>query len=163
MSPIDLVRGCSHGLCRALLALLAGAITSASAMPSRAKDRDIVADLHAAYHAAARRNDAMTMGRILDERFVLVLGDGRKLHRSDLLDSADAGRIVYESHEDEADTLRVRVHGNTAVVTARVWLKGTKEGSPFDQRTWFSETYVRTAAGWRCAFAQGSLPVPSRK
>jgi len=160
MQSIDVARAARRGLCWAFLVVNAITTASAGAMASRAKDRDIVSGLHAAYHAAARRNDATTMGRILDERFVLVLGNGRRLQRADLLESADAGHIVYENHEDEAATLRVRIYGNTAVVTARVRLKGVKEGVPFDQRTWFSETYVRTASGWRCAFAQGSLPQP---
>jgi hypothetical protein len=45
------------------------------------------------------------------------------------------------------------------VVTALLWAKGTKEGKPFEYKLWFSDTYVRTAAGWRYVFGQASLPL----
>ena len=54
----------------------------------------------------------------------------------------------------------MRVHGDTAVVTALLRLKGTSDGKPFDRRVWFSDTYVRTAAGWKYVFGQASLPLP---
>jgi hypothetical protein len=52
------------------------------------------------------------------------------------------------------------VWGDTAVVTAKLWLKGTNDGVPFDRKLWFSDTYVRTAEGWRYVFGQASLSLP---
>ena len=51
--------------------------------------------------------------------------------------------------------------GDTAVVTALLWLKGTEDGKPFEYRLWFSDTYMRTPAGWRYVFGQASLPLPN--
>jgi hypothetical protein len=45
-------------------------------------------------------------------------------------------------------------------VTARLWLKGTMEGRAFERRLWFSDTYVRTSAGWRYFFGQASIRLP---
>ena len=50
--------------------------------------------------------------------------------------------------------------GDTAVVTARLWIKGTKNGEAFNRRLWFSDTYVRTPQGWRYVFGQASLKLP---
>jgi ketosteroid isomerase-like protein len=53
------------------------------------------------------------------------------------------------------------VWGDTAVVTALLWVKGKgSDGKPFDRKLWFSDTYVRTPAGWRYVFGQASLPLP---
>jgi hypothetical protein len=49
------------------------------------------------------------------------------------------------------------VWGDTAVVTALLWVKGVNRGSPFDRRLWFSDTYVRTSKGWCYFFGQASL------
>ena len=49
----------------------------------------------------------------------------------------------------------------TAVVTAKLWLKGASDGKAFDRKLWFSDTYVRTPTGWRYAFGQASLSLPS--
>ena len=66
--------------------------------------------------------------------------------------------MVYERQEDSAQT--VRVGRDTAVVTAKLWEKGTEEEKRFDYTLWFSDTYVRTPAGWRYVFGQSSLPLP---
>jgi ketosteroid isomerase-like protein len=138
-----------------LLVLAAGA---ANASP--AEDRSQVAALDTKYQDAVKRNDAETMGRILHEEFVLVVGNGTAITRKELLDEARSGKIVYEHQEEDADTQTVRVWGDTAVVTARLWLKYTTEGKSFDRRLWFSDTYVRTPTGWRYAFGQASLSLP---
>ena len=49
---------------------------------------------------------------------------------------------------------------DTAVVTAKLRLKYTTGGKPFDRTLWFSDTYVRTPDGWRYAFGQASLALP---
>ena len=124
------------------------------------EDRQAVAALDTQYQEAVKNNDAETMGRILADDFVLVLGNGKTYTRADLLDSARSGKIRYERQDEDAGTQIVRVWGDTAVVTARLWLKGVNDGTAFERRLWFSDTYVRTPAGWRYAFGQASLPLP---
>ncbi len=85
---------------------------------------------------------------------------GKTYTRADLLESARSKQIAYERQEEDAGTQVVRVWGDTAVVTARLWLKGVNEGAPFERRLWFSDTYVRTATGWRYVFGQASLRLP---
>ena len=124
------------------------------------EDRQAVAALDTQYQEAVKNNDAETMGRILADDFVLVLGNGKTYTRADLLDSARSGKIRYERQDEDAGTQIVRVWGDTAVVTARLWLKGVNDGTAFERRLWFSDTHVRTPAGWRYAFGQASLPLP---
>ena len=81
--------------------------------------------------------------------------------RADLLNEARAGKIQYQAQDEDAGTQTVRLYGDTAIVTARLWLKYTYEGKSFERRLWFSDTYVRTAKGWRYVFGQASLPLPT--
>jgi ketosteroid isomerase-like protein len=122
-------------------------------------DGRAVAALDIEYQAAVKRNDATTMARILDDRFVLVLGDGRTATKADLLKDATARTTAYEQQDEEAGTQTVRLFGDTAVVTAKLWVKGARAGTAFDRKLWFSDTYVRTPAGWKYAFGQASLPL----
>ena len=135
------------------------AIVDARATASEAKDRDIIVGLHTVFQMAVKRNDATTMKRILHERFVLVRGDGARYSRADMLASAASGRIAYEKQDEDRGTRSVHVLGDTAVITARFWVKGVKDGVAFDRRLWFSDIYVRTPDGWRFAFCQASLPL----
>lgn len=121
-------------------------------------DAMIVARLDTEYQAAVKKNDVTTMDRLLADDFVLVTGSGRTYTKSDLLQEARSGRMIYERQEDTAQ--KVRVWGDAAVVTAKLWEKGTENGKPFDYKLWFTDIYVRTATGWRYVFGQSSLPLP---
>jgi ketosteroid isomerase-like protein len=125
---------------------------------SPSNDAQAVAELDAKYQEAVKKNDAATMDRILADDFVLVTGTGRIFEKRDLLDMARSGRRRYEHQEDVERS--VRVWGDSAVVTAKLWEKGIEDGKPFDDRLWFSDTYVRTPSGWRYVFGQASRPLP---
>ncbi len=136
-----------------------------AAPPARgdaAEDRETVARLDVAYQAAVERNDADAMAGILGDGFALVLGDGRTYSRSDLLDWARTRKVEYERQREDPGTQVVRVFGDTAVVTARLWVEGVgPDGRAFERRLWFSDTYVRTPDGWRYVFGQASLALPA--
>jgi ketosteroid isomerase-like protein len=134
--------------------------SAATAQGSRANDEKAVADLDTQYQAAVKNNDAETMSRILLDDFVLVLGNGTTYTKADLIKDAQSKQVTYERQDEEPGTQKVRVWGDTAVVTAKLWLKGTRDGKAFDRKLWFSDTYVRTPNGWRYAFGQASLSLP---
>jgi ketosteroid isomerase-like protein len=125
----------------------------------KGNDEKIVAALDTEYQAAVKMNDADTMSRILSDDFVLVTGSGKTYTKADLLTEARTVRAVYE-HQEDSDQ-KVRVWGDIAVVTAKLWAKGTEGGKPFEYRLWFSDTYLRTPTGWRYTFAQSSLRLPT--
>jgi ketosteroid isomerase-like protein len=128
-----------------------------STRPSTTEDAKTVAALDTEYQAAVKRNDVEAMGRILADDFILVTGSGKTFAKADLLEEARSGRYRWEHQEATMQT--VRVWGDTAVVTAKLWVKGTKNGESFDKTLWFSDTYVRTPSGWRYVFGQVSLPL----
>jgi len=139
------------------LAPIAGA---AAADP--AEDLRAVAALDTAYQAAVERNDADAMAAILHPDMILVLGNGVVFAREDLLNAARSRRHIYQHQVDDAGTQKVRLFGkDTAVVTARLYVKATRGDQPIEFRLWFSDTYVRTPAGWRYAFGQASTALPS--
>ena len=141
--------------------LLIAGLAGIAALAAPNVDRDTVAQIDRTYQDAVKRNDADTMGKILHPDFQLVLGDGRRVGRDDLLKEARRGTFVYELQDEEPDTQSVMVWGDTAVVTAKLRLKGLRDGQPFERTLWFSDTYVRTDRGWRYLFGQASLPLPS--
>jgi ketosteroid isomerase-like protein len=143
----------------ALAVLLAASLRGLSASNgSPEEEKKTVAALDTQYQAAVKANDAATMDRILADDFILVVGSGKTYTKVDLLKDARGGASVYEHQQDTEQT--VRVWGKTAVVTAKLWEKGTSSGKSFDYTLWFSDTYVRTPSGWKYVFGQASLPLP---
>jgi ketosteroid isomerase-like protein len=155
-SPVPVVAG--------LAVLLLGANMAhqpASSQPSgKVSDAQQIAAIDTHYQAAVEANDAATMAGILHPEFELVLGDGRRFTREDLLRAARLRESVYARQAEDPGTQTVRVVGDTAIVTARLWSQGRGPRGPFEYRLWFSDTYVRTPEGWRYLFGQASLPLP---
>jgi ketosteroid isomerase-like protein len=144
----------------AMLSMLgSGATSRATGDPA-----SLVAALDTEYQAAVERNDWQVMDRILHPDFTLVLGDGKVYSRADLIASARDQHIIYLKQVEVPGTQKVRMFGDdTATVTALLWLKGRRreDGSAFEYRLWFSDTYVRTGGEWKYAFGQASLRLPN--
>jgi ketosteroid isomerase-like protein len=79
---------------------------------------------------------------------------GKTYGNADLLQAARARSEPSEHQEDTNQT--VRVWGDTAVVTALLWIKGSNRDGAYDYKLWFSDTYARTPQGWRYVFGQAS-------
>lgn len=146
---------------RGIAAALGALAISNPAHADPAQDRATIAALDTAYQAAVERNDAEAMAQILHPNMILVVGRGAVFTREDLLRSAREREFVYERQVEDEGTQTVHLYGDdTAIVTARLWLKGTGPDGAFDRRLWFSDTYVRTPQGWRYAYGQASLDLP---
>ncbi|PYK20239.1 MAG: hypothetical protein DME55_02810 [Verrucomicrobia bacterium] len=145
------------------LILIIVALQLATAIKLNASPEDdakAVAALDTKYQAAVKTNDATTMDQVLADDFALVTGRGSVFSKADLLDSARKKEAIYERQDEEPGTQKVRVWGDTAVVTALLWIKSVQGGKSADYKLWFSDTYVRTPTGWRYVFGQASLPLP---
>ena len=137
-----------------------GLVARAAGRGSAMEDRAAVAALDLAFQRAVKVGDAAAIDRILHQDYWLVLGNGTVVTRKELLEEARARRTEYEVQDEVPGTQTVRVWGDTAVVTAKLRIKGRRDGQAFSRTLWFSDTYVRTVDGWKYAFAQASLPLP---
>src|SRR5262245_51267894 len=147
-----------------VILVILGAFMTNQATSDAKSDAEAVAALDTEYQAAVARNDAATMDRILADDFVLVLGNGTVHNKADLINEAKSQSITWEQQVEVDNSQKVRVWGDTAVVTAKLWVKGTpKDGQPFDRKLWFSDTYVRTKDGWKYVFGQASIALPPEK
>ncbi len=142
--------------CLTVLFVLIAARASAAAP---ADDIQTLARLDDVYQKAVESGDTATMARLLDDRFVLLEGDGKAWSKADIIAFSKSPGTRYEHQVDSERT--VRVWGDTAVVTAKLWAKGVEDNAPVDYKQWFSDVWVRTPAGWRYVFGQSSLSLPA--
>jgi ketosteroid isomerase-like protein len=148
------------GITRIIVCVLLGiaGVGPAASAANRQDDQKTLATLDADYQKAVEQNDTKTMARILADDFILVEGDGTVSTKADLLKDAASGETKYEHQVDSERT--IRVWGDTAVVTAKLWAKGLEDGKQVDYYMWFSDTYIRKPAGWSYVFGQASLALP---
>lgn len=145
-----------------LPAIAAAALAAVISPVSPADDRATVARLDTAFQLAVKTADVATVDATLHPDYHLVLGDGRVVTREQQLAHSRDGHTRYDIQDELPGTQTVRVAGDTAVVTAELRIKGTTDGVPFDRTLWFTDTYVRTPAGWKYFFGQASLPLAGR-
>jgi ketosteroid isomerase-like protein len=126
--------------------------------PPRTIDEQTVARLDALYQSAVKANDVAIMDEILADDFVLITDRGASLTKADLIKEAQEKRTIYEQQEVEEGTQNVRIWRDTAVVTALLRIKGTRDQNPFDYKVRVSQIYVRTPTGWRYVFGQPLKP-----
>lgn len=146
--------------------IIVAVLSTTSVLASSDNAASIVGALDTAYQSAVEHNDWQAMDRILHPDFVLVLGDGTKFTRAQLIDSSRNGKVLFEKQVEIPGTQVVRLFGkDTATVSALLWLKGKRADAEttFDFKVWFTDTYVRTSDGWRYAFGQAGTPMPVPK
>src|SRR4029450_8236897 len=121
-----------------IVTLSLGSATDLNA--SSDEDAKIVAALDTKYQAAVKSNDAATMDQILADDFVLVNGRGKVSSKADLIESARKKEVTYDRQDEESGTQKVRVWGDTAVVTALLWIKAVQAGRFLDLKMFINAT-----------------------
>ena len=89
------------------------------------------------------------IAELLTEDFTLTDSGGTVTTRQDDVENARKGTIrytVFENHD-----MKVRLHGDAAIVTGRTTVKGQAGSSAFAAEFQFTDTLVRRADQWRFA------------
>jgi ketosteroid isomerase-like protein len=128
-----------------ILLLLAGCASSTG--PSGGEEA-VIQTLHDACRAYLEA-DASRIEALLTPDFTLTDADGVVTTRADDVENARTGGIrytVFENHD-----MKVRLHGDAAVVTGVTRVSGTAGATPFTANLQFTDTVVRQNGRWRVA------------
>jgi len=100
-------------------------------------------DLAAAY----LKSDADGIAQGVMEDYTLTNSMGKVTTRADDIAEAKKNDPKYEIFENY--DMKVRVHGDTAVVTGKTHTKGISGGKLFDFQFQFTDTFVKDGGRWR--------------
>ena len=100
-------------------------------------------DLAAAY----QRSDADGIAQGVMEDYTLTNSMGKITTRADDIAEAKKNDPKYEIFENY--DMKVRVHGDAAVVMRKTHTKGISGGKPFDFQFQFTDTFVKDGGHWR--------------
>ena len=89
--------------------------------------------------------DAIAQGVMED--YTLTNSMGKITTRADDIGEAKKNDPKYEIFENY--DMKVRLHGDTAVVTGKTHTKGVSSGKPFDVQSQFNDTFVKDGGRWR--------------
>ena len=92
-------------------------------------------------------SDADAIAPGVMEDYTLINSTGKINRRADYIGEARKNDPKYEIFENY--DMKVRVHGDTAVVTGKTHTKGVSGGKPFDFQFQFTDTFVKDGGRWR--------------
>ena len=112
--------------------------------------------LEAKWNDAYKRNDPAGMEALLSDDFIITVEDGTRFSKTGYL--AHTADSELEVQISDMTDLRVRVHGNLAIVTGAYHEKGTSKGRPYESRDRFTDVWMKTPAGWQVIASHYSIP-----
>jgi ketosteroid isomerase-like protein len=101
---------------------------------------------------AVASNDADVLDGLLADDWIIVDPDGGIIDKARFLGVIRSGALSHESMES-AD-LRVRLYGDTAVVSGLTTSKGKFMGQNFTSCERATDIFVKQADRWQCVFTQ---------
>ena len=107
------------------------------------------------------KSDADGIAQGVMEDYTLTNSMGKITTRVDDIGEARKNDPKYEIFENY--DMKVRLHGDTAVVTGKTHTKGISGGKPFDSVFQFTDTFVKDGGRWRLLASHASkLPAKEK-
>jgi len=140
-------------------ALALGAWDFGVAQGKREPGASKILALESKWNEAYKRGDIATMESLLADDFVITVEDGSTFSKSGYI--AHNGDSTVHVEVSEMTDLRVRMHGNVAVVTGAYHEKGTSKGKGYESRDRLTDVWMMNKNGALQVIA-GHYSIPAR-
>ena len=96
-------------------------------------------------------DDAERIGRFMADEWIIV-GENGATTKDEFLNWVSSGDVTHETMQ-LVGKARIKVYGDTAVLTARVTNNGHYKGQPFSADEWTTDVFRQTSEGWKCVLS----------
>jgi ketosteroid isomerase-like protein len=127
---------------------------SGSAFADTATDERELTQLVNDLNAALVKQDLAFLERILDRDFVHYRPHGNVENRAQYLEDRKSDRVHFDSLI--ADDIKVRLYGDTAIVTYRSAAKGKDQDGAIDEQRRWTRVFLRKGGRWQLVESQGT-------
>ena len=140
---------CTLGASVALLGLLMASDGGNSKKESGMKDKteEELSTLETEWAQAFLKNDAEAIGRYMAEDWTVISPDGSAIDKATFLGLIKSGVLTHD--QMEFAEVKVRVYGDTAVVTSRATSKGKFRGEAFSELERSTDVLVKQKGQWK--------------
>ena len=109
--------------------------------------------------AAVVKGDVATLEKLTSDDYILINANGQLSDKSTTMNNIKTGNIKLTAND--VSDLKVRVYGDTAVVTGKADSKGTIGGRELKGPVMFTRVYVKKNGKWQSvAFQQTPIVAP---
>ena len=94
------------------------------------------------------KNDLEGIGRLVTDDWIIIDPNGEIVDRTRFFEVIKSGALTHDTMESE--DFRVRVYGDSAVVTAITSAKGKFMGQEFSTHERATDVFVKRDGRWQC-------------
>jgi ketosteroid isomerase-like protein len=132
-----------------------GLVAAAQETSNAAVEGKIIA-LEKLWNQAYKSGDTKALASILDDSVVLINDDGSVQTKKEFLPTVKATNA--QEQQVAPEFLKVYVHGDVAVATGVLRVKGVEGGKSYSRRERFVDTWLRKGDNWVC-IATNAIPI----
>jgi len=137
------------------LVCVLGLVASAQDTSNAAVEGKIIA-LEKLWNQAYKSGDTKALASILDDSIVLINDDGSVQTKKEFLPTVKASNA--QEQQVAPEFLKVYVHGDVAVATGVLRVKGVEDGKSYTRRERFVDTWLHKVDTWVC-IATNATPI----
>jgi ketosteroid isomerase-like protein len=116
------------------------------------QDEQRLRQLDREWNEAYPSGNVEALGRILADDWTAIDGAGLVISKRQLLERVGSGTQLFDWHE--FDEFRLRLFGDSAVVTGRLSARGRRAGEEFSFRQRYTRVYVKREEVWQAVATQ---------
>jgi len=140
--------------CALLLCLLSASTLNLSAQDK--SDAAAVRALELKWTQSYKERNIDILSSLLSEDFVITIEDGSVYSKAGYIShSADANVHVEIA---ELSDLKVRIHGDTAIVTGAYHERGDSNGNRYEYRDRLTDVWMKSGGKWQVVASHYSVP-----
>ncbi len=140
--------------CWGLIVLLV--LTSAAVVAQEKSDAATIRALEMKWTESYKQRNIEILSSLLAEEFVITVEDGNIYSKAGYIShSADPSTRVEVA---ELSDLKVRMHGDTAIVTGAYHERGESNGKPYDYHDRLTDIWMKTGGKWQVVASHYSVP-----
>ena len=115
--------------------------------PTTYSDEDEVRRIEIEWGEAFERKDLPTLDRLMAEEYILTDPLGNVRSKAESLAAIETSEVHFES--TESDDVKVRINGDTAVVTGRSRFRGRYKGWSMAGQYQYTDVLVKRRGVWK--------------
>ena len=136
-----------------ILCLLSAATISS---PAQETDAATIRALELKWTESYKQRSIDILSSLLSEDFVITIEDGNTYSKAGYIShSADPATHVQVA---ELSDLKVRMHGNTAIVTGAYHERGESNGKPYEYHDRLTDVWMKVGGKWQVVASHYSIP-----
>ena len=139
-----------------VVGLVAAASVHSLAQEKDKSDAAIVRALELKWTESYKQRSIDILSSLLADDFLITIEDGSVYSKTGYISHSAEPSVHVEVAE--LSDLKVRVHGNTGIVTGAYHEKGQSNGKPYEYRDRLTDVWMKTGAKWQVVASHYSVP-----